>query len=74
MRSPVELDAAIIRHQDLFKDEPKLISISAPWHERHSQYFAGRVHTLCCGKGHLYCGIPCVITTSPYVEDFLVCY
>ena len=74
MRLPQELDAAIEAHRAKFGSDPKLISINAAYKELHKVYFSGRIHQLCCGKGYLYSGVPCIITPSVFVDDFLIGY
>lgn len=73
-RLPQELDRLIQEHKERFGDEPRLISIRDSYYIKNYTYYNGRVHTLCCGKGALYAGIPCIITASPFVDDFLIGY
>jgi hypothetical protein len=73
-RSPDKLQKAIQDHKAHFGDEPSLISIKTSYLHAHANYFQGRIHTLCCGKGALFDGIPLVITESPFCHDFLIAY
>lgn len=78
-RQPNELDVAIRAHLAHFNTEPRLISIRENYLHTFANYFSGKVVQLCCGKGALYMGIenlaiPCIITTSPFCEDFLIGY
>ena len=74
-RRPVEeLNIAIREHEKTHKKEPSLIMLNEHFVRANSFYFRTRLHTLCCGKGSLYSGIPAVVTASPMVEDFLICY
>jgi hypothetical protein len=73
-RSPGALDESIRQHQITFREEPKLIMLHERFVAAYSFYFRGRLHTLCCGKGALYSGIPAIVTASAMVTDFLICY
>jgi hypothetical protein len=73
-RSPAELDAMILAHTRLFGTEPRLISLNTDYVHQYANYFAGRIHILCCGKGALYAGILCILSTSKFVDDFLIAY
>lgn len=73
-RTPAALDEALRQHQLLFKQEPELIMLHERFVAAYSFYFRSRLHTLCCGKGAIYSGIPAIVTASAMVSDFLVCY
>lgn len=73
-RAPVQLDLGIEKHKELFGKEPELIMLKDEYRTAHKTYFAGRLHILCCGRGALYCGIPCILTSANSVETFLICY
>lgn len=74
MRSPQQLDALIEKHKAAFNEEPTLIMLHQDYLNAYRFYFKGRLHSLCCGKGALYSGIPAIITSAQTVEDFLICY
>ena len=73
-RPPTDLTMGIIAHKERFGRDPELIMIRDTYVSLYSFFFRGRLHTLCCGKGQLYDGIPTITTTSPMVETFLICY
>lgn len=73
-RGPQTLDGMIEQHKTFFHKEPILIMLRESYIQNYRFYFNGRLHTLCCGKGALYNGIPCIITAASSVEDFLICY
>jgi hypothetical protein len=72
--TPHALDAAIAKHKAIFGVEPKTLVLNQHYIHKYGYWFRGRLHTLCCGKGALYEGIPVMITVSPLVEDFLLAY
>jgi hypothetical protein len=74
MRPPAELDRLIEQHKTLLGQEPRLISLRSEYRDLHKAYFNNRIHALCCGKGYLYSGLPLVITSSAFCEDFLIGY
>lgn len=69
-----DLDTTITVHQATFHKEPRLIMLRDSYVAKYPFYFRSRLHTLCCGKGAIYNGIPAIVTASAMVEDFLVCY
>jgi hypothetical protein len=73
-RSPAMLDAAIEEHKRLFGKEPERILINDNYRTLFKDFFKGRLHMLCCGKGALYRGIPAMLTVSPLIDDFLIAY
>lgn len=73
-RQPQELDQLLINHREHFGTDPLLISIRDFYYHLYSGFYSGKVHQLCCGKGYLYDGIPLVITSSVFVDDFLIGY
>lgn len=74
MRTPADLIEAIEIHKRLHGKDPVLLSFRTIWHVKHLSFFSGRLHTLCCGRGFLYEGIPAILTASKYVEDFMIGY
>jgi hypothetical protein len=73
-RSPAELVAGIIAHKAAHGKDAELIMIRDTYRELYSFYFRDKLYTLCCGRGMLFNGIPAIITPSPFVETFLICY
>lgn len=54
--------------------EPKLIMLHERFIDANKFYLRSRLHTLCCGRGAIFNGIPCVITSANTVDDFLICF
>jgi len=73
-RQPTELIAALIAHKTITGKDPELIMLRDTYLSLHKFFFRGRLHTLCCGKGMLFNGIPTITTSSPMCETFLICY
>jgi hypothetical protein len=74
MRSPTELLKAVKRHKELFGTEPTLISVRDTYLAAYRPFFNGKLHQLCCGKGFIFNGLPFVVTTSTFVDDFMIGY
>jgi hypothetical protein len=74
MRSPLQLLEAIKRHKELFGEEPTLISVRDTYLHAYRPFFNGKLHKLCCGKGYIFNGLPFVVTTSTFVDDFMIGY
>lgn len=72
-RTPRDLDNALRAHKAAFAHDPILLSLNTRWFERNRAALPN-LHALCCGRGFLYAGIPTILTTSPFVEDFLIGY
>lgn len=74
VRPPTDLTMAIIAHKEKHGKDPELVMLQITYKELYNFYFKSRLHTLCCGKGMLFDGIPTILTPSPMVETFLICY
>lgn len=73
-RSPAELVQAIIDHKVRFGTDAELIMLRDAYLHLHRHFFRDKYHTLCCGRGALFNGIPTIVTASAMVETFLICY
>lgn len=73
-RSPHELVAGLIAHKERTGREAELVMIRDSYRELHKHFFRDKLHTLCCGRGALFNGVPTIVTSSAMVETFLICY
>jgi hypothetical protein len=70
----LELNKAIDEHIRKHGKEPSLIMLRDTFVTRYAFWFQSRLHSLCCGKGSIYNGIPTIVTPSVMVETYLLCY
>lgn len=70
----MDLLQAIANHRVTFNRDPELLIINPSFQRVHLQFFRGKLHILCCGKGAIFSGIPVLLLNSPMVPAFFICY
>lgn len=73
-RLPIDLLQGIEAHMKLTGKEPRLLTFRDSFVKQHAPFFNQHLHSLCCGKGSIFNGIPAIVTPSVMVEDYLICY